>query len=108
MTHPTYHTSIQHSDIYYLRVIQGLLSGLKDGLSDKDMAAHLNRHGLLSATGRPWTVTAGIQALSKLRHSRKTSSHLHTAMLRLCFDGVLSKAQVLPLLTPRKSPQVQM
>lgn len=36
---PTYHIRIQHNDSYYLQVIQGLLSGLKDGLSDKDMAA---------------------------------------------------------------------
>lgn len=107
MTH-NYDTRQRHSDTYYLQVIQGLLTGLKAGLSDKGMASHLNERGVLSATGKPWTVTAVVQALFKLRHFRETGSYLHTAMLQLCFDGVLTKAQVLPLLEPRNSPQVRM
>lgn len=104
----TYEPRNRHTTSYYLTVIQGLLAGLKDGLNDKDMAASLNERGLLSATGKPWSVTAVVQALYKLRHGLDAGSYLHTAMLQLCFDGVLAKAQVLPLLEPRRGLSVRM
>lgn len=107
-TTPSYDIRTKHSDTYYLRVIQGMLSGLRAGLGDKDIASHLNKLGVFSATGAPWTVTAGVQALHKLRSSSNYGSHLHTAILRLCFDGVLTKAQVLPLIEPRKTPRARM
>lgn len=108
MTNQLFDVRCRHTDHYYLSVIEGLLSGLKAGLKDRDVATHLNDLGLLSATGAAWTQPAVAMALFKLRHSRDKSSHLHNAMLQLSFDGLLTKAQVLPLLQPRNQPAVRM
>lgn len=98
----TYDVRCRHSDTYYLETIKGLLSGLKANLKDKDIAVHMNSLNLLSATGAAWTTPAVAMALLKLRFFRQKSSHLHNALLQLHFDGLLSKAECLPLLQPRK------
>lgn len=103
-----YDVRCRHSDSWYLAVLQGLLSGLKAGLKDRAIAMHLNDLGLLSATGAAWTQPAVAMALFKLRHCREKSSHLYSAMLQLHWDGLLTKAQCLPLLQLRNSPQVRM
>lgn len=104
----TYDVRCRHSDSYYLTQIEGLLAGLNAGLKDRDIATHMNDQGLLSATGAPWTQPAVAMALFKLRHSREKSSHLHNAMLQLHWDGLLTRAQCLPLLEPRNHPQARM
>lgn len=103
-----YDVRCRHTDSYYLAVVEGLLSGLNAGLNDKGIAAAMNEQGLLSATGATWTTTAVVQALHKLRHSRAKSSHLHNALLQLYWDGLLTKAQCLPLFQARNVPQVRM
>ena len=108
MKQQQYDVRCRHTDSYYLATIEALLAGVNAGLNDKSIALQLNGHGMLSATGAPWTAMAVQQALHKLRHSREKSSHLHSAMLQMHWDGLLTKAQVLPLLQPRNVPQVRM
>lgn len=108
MTQKLYGIRCRHTDSFYLATIEALLAGVNAGLNDKAIALQLNGSGMLSATGAPWTPMAVQQALHKLRHSREKSSHLHSAMLRLHWDGLLTKAQCLPLLQPRNVPAVRM
>lgn len=101
-----YDVRCRHTDSYYLSIIKGLLSGLKAGLKDRDIATHLNDLGLLSATGAPWTVMAVQMALFKLRHFREKSSHLHNALLQLVYDNLLTKAECLPLIQARNQARM--
>ena len=103
-----YDVRCRHTDYYYHQTLLGLLSALEAGLHKRDMAQHLNERGLLSATGVAWTTNAVMMALHKLRHFREKSSHLHSAMNQLVFDGLLTRQQCLPLLQSRIAPQERM
>ena len=103
----SYNSRTKHQPSFYLSTIEGLLSGIKAGLSDAEIAAHLNSLGLKSPMGKPWTTTATVQALFKLRHYREVASRLHSALLQLTYDGLLTKAQCLPLFANRNT-QAQM
>lgn len=92
-----YNTRTTHSNSYYLGVIETLLAGVAANQADGDIANRLNSSSIRSATGATWTSMAVTQALFKLRHYRQRASKLHAAVLQLCFDGVVTKAQVLPL-----------
>lgn len=97
----TYSPRAKHQPSFYLSTIEGLLSGIKAGLNDASIADHMNSLGLKSAMGKPWTPAAAQQALFKLRHYAETPSRLHAALLQLTYDGLLSKAQCLPLFASR-------
>jgi len=103
----SYNSRTKHQPSFYLATIEGLLSGIKAGLSDAEIATHLNGLGLKSPMGKPWTTVATVQALFKLRHYREVASRLHSALLQLTYDGLLTKAQCLPLFAQRHT-QVQM
>lgn len=96
-----YNTRTTHSSSYYLVVIETLLAGVAANQGDADIANRLNTQAIRSATGATWTSMAVTQALFKLRHYRQRASKLHAAVLQLCFDGVVTKGQVLPLYQAR-------
>lgn len=98
-----YNTRTTHSPSYYLSVIENLLGGVAANQADGDIAERLNTQAIRSATGAAWTSMAVTQALFKLRHYRQRASKLHAAVLQLCFDGVVTKAQVLPLYQVREN-----
>lgn len=108
MSSKQYDVRCRHSDSYYLRVLQALLSATEAGLHKRDIPAHLNDLGLLSATGVAWTTNSVTMALFKLQNFRVKSSHLHSAMNQLCFDGLLTREQCMPLLQSRRPPQERM
>lgn len=97
----SYNSKTKHQPSFYLSTIEGLLSGIKAGLNDSEIADHMNALGLKSPMGQPWTTTAVVQALFKLRHYREVASRLHSALLQLTYDGLLTKAQCLPLFASR-------
>ena len=97
----SYNSRTKHQPSFYLSTIEGLLSGVKAGLTDSEIAVHLNSLGLKSPMGAPWTTAAASQALFKLRHYREVASRLHSALLQLTYDGLLTKAQCLPLFAQR-------
>lgn len=103
-----YSSRCVHTDTFYLNQIEGLLAGLNAGMSDRAITADMNERGLFSASGSAWTVAAVVQALHKLRYSRIKGSNLYSALLRLHWDGLLTKAQCLPLFEPRNQPAVRM
>lgn len=97
----SYNSKTKHQPSFYLSTIEGLLSGIKAGLSDAEIANHMNGLGLKSPMGHSWTTTAVVQALFKMRHYREVASRLHSALLQLTYDGLLTKAQCLPLFASR-------
>lgn len=97
-----------HGDSYYLTQLQALLAGINAGMSDRALATSLNEQGLLSPTGSAWTVAAVVQALHKLRYSSTKGSNLFSALLRLHWQGLLTKAECLPLFQARNVPAVRM
>lgn len=97
----SYNSKTKHQPSFYLSTIEGLLSGIKAGLSDAEIANHMNGLGLKSPMGQAWTTTAVVQALFKMRHYREVASRLHSALLQLTYDGLLTKAQCLPLFSSR-------
>lgn len=95
-----YNRRTRHSGSYYLALIQGLLFGINNGMPHKEIAASLNRTGVLSPVGTDWNTNGVTMALRSLRDHRTMGSYLHTALLSLAFDGLLTKQQVMPLLEP--------
>lgn len=103
-----YSRRTRHSSSYYVALLQGLLYGINTGMGHKDIAASLNRTGVLSPVGVDWTTNGVTMALRSLREHRTVSSYLYTAMLSLVFDGILSRAQVLPLLDQKPNLRERM
>ena len=103
-----YNRRTRHSGSYYLALLQGLLFGIQTNMAHKEIAASLNRTGVLSPVGADWSTNGVTMALRSLREHRTVSSYLHTAMLSLVFDGILSRAQVLPLLEQKPNLRERM
>lgn len=108
MMEEIYNRRTRHSGSYYTALLQGLLYGLNTNMSHKDIAASLNRTGVLSPVGVDWTTNGVTMALRSLREHRTVSSYIHTALLSLVFDGVLSRSQVLPLLEQKPNLRERM
>lgn len=102
MKNTTYHPRVQHSLPFYHSVLLALIEGLTLRMTDREIADHLNSRGLLSPSGRPWTQVAVRQCLFKLRNHQIVPSHLHKALLQLCFNGLLRPSQTEILFQPRR------
>lgn len=97
-----HHPRYQHSLAFYKSVLDALIYGLNQGLSDRDIAARLNSLGIRSATGKPWTSVSVKAALFKIRHHKEVASRLHQALLQLAFDGVLKASDTFVLFQQRR------
>ncbi|KJK23291.1 hypothetical protein UB46_16465 [Burkholderiaceae bacterium 16] len=102
MPEKTYHPTTQHSTSFYHLTILTLIEGLNQKLSDRQIAALLTERGLLSPSGAKWTPTAITQLLYKVRNYRTVKSKIHSALLQLVFDGILTKPEVQILFAPRR------
>lgn len=102
MHEKTYHPATQHSTSFYHLTLLTLIEGLNQKLADREIAALLTSRGMLSPAGRTWTPTAVTQALYKVRNYRTVKSKMHSALLQLVFDGILTKPEVQILFAQRK------
>lgn len=101
-------TRTVHSSSFYFNVITALVEGLRLGMTDRELAQHLNSKGLRSPIGNEWTTAAVTKALFKLRHHKTMRSTLHHELLQLAWDGVIKPSDVLPLFSARNSPRMTM
>jgi hypothetical protein len=85
----------RHSITYYAGVLHILLAGLNARHRQAVIAEDLNRAGFPSPTGIEWNDGMVKSLLKRLRHR---TGPVWQALLELCFDGKLTRAQAQPLL----------
>lgn len=94
--------SVSHSDQYYLALLTALISAVKAGFTDRQIADYLNSRAILSPSGKPFTSNSVSQILKKLRNHKEYPSRLHKALLQLVFDGKLTAPETYILFQPRR------
>ncbi len=94
--------SVHHSDQYYLALLSALISAVKAGFTDRQIADYLNSRAILSPSGKPFTPNAVSQILKKLRNHKEYPSKIHKALLLLCYEGRLSAPDTYILFQPRR------
>ena len=90
------------SAAYYDQLTAALITANADKLSYDATAAHLNDMGLLSPTGKSWSIEILKQTFKKLRHADKWPSFLYQRLMVLVYQGKLTASQVAPLLRSRR------
>lgn len=96
-----FRSTVIHSLGYYKKLILCVGQGLEDGLTHKEIVAQLNARDIPSTVGKPFTVGSLAQMLNGFRNPDAFPTNAYRAMLQLFFEGEISKAQCLPLLTKR-------
>lgn len=96
-----YPANVTHTERYYLACLLIFLAGLKENLTQAQIAMRLNEADLKTPQGLPWEASTLKQVLKRLRLNRDYRSSFHSALLRLVYAGQLSVKQVQPLFTLR-------
>lgn len=102
MDEATYDRRIKHTNKFYMQLISALIDGVTAGLSRKDFVDALNHREIRSPTGANWNQNSLTLTLRSLHSSYEPGSYIRTAMHSLTFDGLLSRAQCLCLLSAAK------
>ena len=87
---------------YYNTLTAALIFANAHKLSYAATVTHLNGLGLLSPTGKIWSIEILKQTFKKLRHADKWPSFLHHHFLLLAFEGKYTISQVAPLFKSRR------
>ena len=99
---PANSPNARQSSAYYDQLTDGLIYANVNKLSYASTATHLNDLGLLSPTGKSWSIEILKQTFKRLRHADKWHSFLHHHFLLLVFEGKYTISQVAPLLKSRR------
>ena len=99
---PANSPNARQSTDYYDALTDALIYANVNKLSYAATATHLNDLGLLSPTGKSWSIEILKQAFKKLRHADKWPSFLHHHFLLLAFEGKLTISQIAPLFKSRR------
>lgn len=90
-------TTVTHTLGYYKRVLLALIDGLNKNLTHTDIAAMLNRQGLLTPTGLKFKSQIVKEVLKKIRLNKEYSSRFHNKLLQLIVAGEISIASAMIL-----------
>lgn len=108
MTEAQFDRRTKHTQTYYMALLTALIAGVTAKLSRQDFVEALNHQEIKSPTGADWNVNSLTMTLRSLHSNHNAGSYVHTAMLALTFDGMLTKQQCLCLLTPTNNKPSRM